>query len=271
VYQANRVGLLRWRLGRNPKLRDIDKIQALPPPGPQYNLEDAFTPLATDGIGRLYALNRRAVEVTVYPSPDNPTGQTKTWKLQFGPGRSPAKPLGIAVDPAGENVYVTTADCFVLKHRSDGTYLQNWPTLAYEPIRPGRPIGIAVDDADMVYVADVFHGIVQRFHSDGKLVDVWGKSPFAPEGDPGKESVSFSAPSGIAVDGMRCVYVSERDTRSIKKLKLGDDPVLLATWDAKVADIHITTESIAVDRAGNIYLPGGIDSVYRGKQTWRPR
>jgi hypothetical protein len=122
-----------------------------------------------------------------------------------------------------------------------------------------------VDDADIVYVAEEALNRIQKFRSDGTFVELWGKNAPRP--------MDFNAPVGIAIDGMRCIYVSERDTRLIKKLKLSGNHDLLATWDAKYADtdFDIRTEGITVDRVGNVYLPVGIDYFFKGEQTSRLR
>jgi hypothetical protein len=240
--------------------------------GTAYDYAQDCRPIASDGAGKIYELNRKDGIITVYPNPkNNIIGSENTWSLGDQQGRLPGKLEGIAVDRAGQNIYVTFSTAIsggVMKFRSNGTFLHSWSTQgvgANSSPTSGKPTAIAVDDADIVYVAEEALNRIQKFRSDGTFVELWGKNAPRP--------MDFNAPVGIAIDGMRCIYVSERDTRLIKKLKLSGNHDLLATWDAKYADtdFDIRTEGITVDRVGNVYLPVGIDYFFKGEQTSRLR
>jgi hypothetical protein len=255
--------------------------------GAAYDYAQDSRPIAADGAGRIYELDRKHGVITVFPDPrsfdrnlvvggDGADTNLGSWLIRDQQGRLLENLGGIAVDRAGQNVYVTFSTATsggVMKYRSDGTFLHSWSTQSLEVNRStfaGKPRGIAVDDVDMVYVAEEALHRVQKFRSDGTFEHLWGA------GYPNQPDITFAdfqgGPIGVAVDGMRCIYVTDRDDTLIKKLNLGGDQGLLATWDAAGLSFGSRAEGLAVDRVGNVYLPSRQPYLfYQGKPTLRPR
>ena len=131
-------------------------------------------------------------------------------------------PNGIALDDNG-NIYV--ADTFnhrVLKLSPDGLRLAAWGSEGSKGAEVGaaprfhRPWDIAVDADGNVFVTDRDNHRVQKLDPDGLILAVWGQ--FGHDGSVGSLP-QFDNPTGIAVDSLGNVYVSEGGNDRVQKLE----------------------------------------------------
>jgi hypothetical protein len=142
-------------------------------------------------------------------------------------------PWGVAVDVAGNSVYVTDElNNTIRQLTSSGT---NWvvTTIAGSAIFPGSsdgtndaagfhfPEGIAMDKVGRLYIADHYNQTIRQIVSIGTnwvvttLAGTAGNSGF---NDGTNGSAQFYYPNGIAIDGAGTLYVISVVTHTVRKI-----------------------------------------------------
>ena len=133
------------------------------------------------------------------------------------------------------------------------------------------PNGITVDAAGSIYVADTNNHRIRKITSAGVV------STFAGSGLTGYNTVggsadgistaaSFNKPQGIAIDAAGTIYVADTDNNKIRKITSAGVVTTLAgsgiygtTDGLGTAASFGNPKSLAVDTAGNVYVPGCCD------------
>jgi DNA-binding beta-propeller fold protein YncE len=114
-------------------------------------------------------------------------------------GAALASPMGVAVSPAGDRIYVTTSDAERVTTIFDrsGTPVGTLVPPDTEP--PGRvPLYVAVDAEGTVYVSDRLRGVIDRYSAAGAYL-----GPFSPKPGPPP------APLALAFDRAGNFYVTD--------------------------------------------------------------
>lgn len=175
--------------------------------------------VAVDNIGNVYVAelgNHRIQKLTV---------STNTWsewgKSGGGPGDALGEfntPIGVAVD-SDRNVYVADYS----NHRVQKLIVSTNTWSEWKKSDGGsgsdlgefnRPSGVAVDGSGNVYVADSGNHRIQKLTLSGNAWSEWGKSG----GGPGTGLGEFLTPTGIALDGIGNVYVTDSVNHRVQKL-----------------------------------------------------
>jgi DNA-binding beta-propeller fold protein YncE len=164
-------------------------------------------------------------------------------------------PHAVAID-RGCNSYVADSEHFqIIKLSSDGTVLGRWPMPGVRASgESSSPRGVAVDAQGNVYASDYPRDRVYKFSPQGQVVatlgDCPGGQPSCNPALPGR----FISPTGLAVDGIGNLYVSETAGARVQKFPAsGAAPVI---WDLKgkgLGDLFLPG-GLSVDQGGFVYL-----------------
>lgn len=143
----------------------VEKLIPDPPPG--YSPELALPgPLAVDGEGRLYMLDRANSAIVVCEP-----------EFKFVRLIRPLPPLqDFTLGPDGR-IYATDPLSFqVHVYGADGGLLESWGRRDPKSSEGFLlPYGITLDSAGFVYVTDALSDCVKKFDPQGKLVKIWGE------------------------------------------------------------------------------------------------
>ena len=123
-----------------------------------------------------------------------------------------------------------------------------------------KPFGVATDAAGNVYVADAVNNRIRMIGATSGMVGTFAGTGIAGASNV-TDSVSFSSPLGVAVDGTGNVYVADYENNLIRKITQAGVVSTLAGSGAKGADDGLDTaatfnlpEALAVDKTGNVYV-----------------
>jgi sugar lactone lactonase YvrE len=172
-------------------------------------------------------------------------------------------PMGIAVD-ANNNLYVADAENSAIREITplgDGTW--NVSTIA-DGTQLEVPYGVAVDSATNVYVADTYHEEIRKLTPSGSA---WTISTLAGNNTLGTNdgtgaAARFFSPSGITVDSLGNLYVTDDVNDTIRKVTGGGVVTTLAGSPQKPGSNDGTGGAarfsdlfgIAVDVSGNLFV-----------------
>lgn len=184
---------------------------------------------------------------------------------------------GIAVDGGG-NIYL--ADNHAIRRISaEGTVATIAGRVAESGYNDGpgaaarfnSPQGMAIDTAGNVYVADRDNNAIRKLTPAGVVSTVAGSGQTAGASDGKGSRARFFRPSGIAVDGLGNLFVSDTSNYTIRKISTDGAVSTIAgrAGEAGSADGSAAAarfgfvEGIAVDAAGNVYVADFASHVIR--------
>lgn len=115
------------------------------------------------------------------------------------PGAALASPMGVAVSPAGDRIYVTSSDADRVTTIFDRSGKAVGTLVPPDTEPPGRvPLYVAVDAEGAVYVSDRLRGVIDRYSAAGAYL-----GPFSPKSGPPP------APLALAFDRAGNFYVAD--------------------------------------------------------------
>jgi uncharacterized protein (TIGR03437 family) len=137
--------------------------------------------------------------------------------------------------------------------------------------------GVAVDAAGAVYIADMDNFRVRKVDTTGKISTVAGNGSFGFTGDnvPATQT-ALSSPTAVAVDGAGNLYIADLFNYRVRKVNpqgiittVAGTGVAGNSGDGGLATQarFETPESVAVDRAGNLYIADSANHVVRKVDT----
>jgi hypothetical protein len=174
------------------------------------------------------------------------------WGPPFGDFLNPD---GVAVDPAGDFVYIAdTGDDRIVELTTSGTYVDAWGTFGHGQGRFNGPVAIATDAYGDVYVADRGNNIIQKFSGSGRFLRQW----------------PFAVPRGVATDRAGHVFgLSDQYNRVHEWTADGRD---LAAWTATMPGNYFPgvyadpssndVKAIAVANDGSVLVGGDAVQSY---------
>ncbi len=149
-------------------------------------------------------------------------------------------PSDVAIAPNGD-IYVSDGygNSRVMRFGADGAFKQSWGTKGHRPGQFDLVHNIAIDGEGRVYVADRENRRVQVFDAEGRFLDQWKH---------------LGKPFGLCVDGDGNIYVT--DGEADKVYVVDHEGRILAEFGGTGDEPgrFRMAHSIAVDRAGNIYV-----------------
>jgi hypothetical protein len=185
-------------------------------------------------------------------------------------------PIAVAVDNAG-NVYVVDDDT-IRKVTPAGLVTTLAGVAGSEGSADGTgsaarfkfPNGVAVDTAGNVYVADMMNNTIRKITPAGVVTTLAGLAGNPGIGDGTGAAAKFFWPSGVAVDGMGVVYVSDEGSYTIRKVTPAGVVTTLAGGGSpgsadgtgSAAGFH-NAAGVAVDGAGNVYVSDSYENTIR--------
>jgi len=174
------------------------------------------------------------------------------------------EPIGIAVDTVG-NLYVAdernnririvtpSGEVSTLAGGEEGFADGQGSTARFN-----RPSGIAIDAVGNLYVTDYYNDRIRKVTPNGEVSTLaGGKEGFA---DGEGSAARFYAPSGIAIDAVGNLYVTDYYNNRIRKVTPNGEVSTLAGGEKGFADGEgsaarfYAPSGIAVDAAGNLYV-----------------
>ena len=217
--------------------------------------------LDVDAAGNLYVLDASAKQVQVYD------GQGKFLRSLAG-AKWFQRPAGLAVDPAGQRVYVVdTGGVTSQDHRvrvfdaRDGRHLLDIGTRGSGPGELNLPRDVAVGVDGMLYVVDGANFRVQVFKPDGAFVRVFGGI--------GRQGGQFSRPKEVAIDKTGNVYIVDSAFGNFQ-IFTKEGQLLLSVGSRSETDgmaKYMLPSGIAVDADGRVYV---VDQYFRKVDVYRP-
>jgi PKD repeat protein len=189
---------------------------------------------------------RRALFITTVQQATLTWGSYGTGTANFN------QPTSVAVDPAGQYVYVVDyGNNRVMKYTIAGVFVKQIGTSGTSGAIPGlgklyRPFGIAVDPTNTyVYVSDENH-YVHRFTTGGVTAGYLGGS--------GSTDGKFNTPKGITCDASGNIYVADTGNHRAQKFTSGGG--FLTKWGSwgNLAGQFKNPVDVTLDGSGNIYV-----------------
>ena len=246
--------------------------QGVTDPGPaSAALFNGPNGVAVDGAGNVYvsdAGNFLVRKITTAGFVDLVAGSGPGFSDQRGDLAAFQLIAGIAVDAAGNNIYVSDAgnhrirqitrqgDVSTLAGQDNPGNTDGGPGIASF----GYPAGIAVDASGIVYVGDKANHRIRQVISGGVVIPLAG-SGIPAFMDGGAAIAAFKFPTGVAVDAAGNVYVADLGTHRIREIGIttvvstfaGDGQGGYLEGTGTGARFH-APDGIAVDAAGNVYV-----------------
>jgi hypothetical protein len=193
---------------------------------------------------------------------------------QFGGafGNISTEPVGVAVDPASNDAYVTdTANNRVEYFQSSGGYVGQFEGAGTPAGSFSGPRGIAVDGSDYVYVEDTGHSAIDKFSSTGTFqCQITGlasaaikECDSAGSGTPdGGLSLSGSLGAGLAVDPVGNVYVADTGHNVVDEFSASG--AFVRQFGAGTIS---SPQAVAVDANADLFVVSGGSTIYQYNAT----
>jgi sugar lactone lactonase YvrE len=188
-------------------------------------------------------------------------------------------PTGVAVDSSG-TAYVTDASYnTVQKITPTGLTSRLAGSPGFAGMHDGagiialfnQPGGNAIDSTGNLFVADTGNATIRKIAPDGTVSTLAGAPASRGNQDGTGASASFSAPSGVAVDGAGNVYVADAFGQVIRKITSAGVVTTLAGSPGARGEADGTggaarfnhPTSVAVDSAGTVYVADAYNDTIR--------
>jgi sugar lactone lactonase YvrE len=164
---------------------------------------------------------------------------------------------GIAADVAG-NLYVSDGDDLIRKITPDSLVSTFAGIFDRQGFVNGQclksefnyPIGIAIDASGNMYVADSGNNLIRKISTSGQVSTFAGGGySTTGYGDGTGTNASFNTPTGIAMDNLGNLYVSDVGDGSIRKIT----PQAVVTTIVPLGPFERPT-GLAVDASNNLYV-----------------
>lgn len=163
---------------------------------------------------------------------------------QDGPGSSALfqSPADVAIDALG-NLYVADAFNHRIRKISPAGTVSTLAGSGQPGYQDGAgssaqftvPMAVAVDGAGKVYVADMGNNRIRTVAADGTVGTLAGSGKVGGANGPGS-SASFSSPSGLAVDALGNVFVTEAGSHNVRHVAPNGNVDLVAGSGMGYAD-----------------------------------
>ncbi len=182
-------------------------------------------------------------------------------------------PNGIASDAAG-NIYVAEGSNRTVRKVTPAGVVTTFAGAAGQfgsadgvggAARFGYPDSLATDAAGNVYVSDGDNFNIRKIASDGTVSTLAGQTGYPGWTNGTGSDAQFTSPAGMAVDSAGNLYVADRDGPTIRKITPAGVVTTYAGREGQSASIDgppdvarlIRPESVAIDRAGNLFVTDG--------------
>jgi sugar lactone lactonase YvrE len=115
-----------------------------------------------------------------------------------------------------------------------------------------NPQAVAVDPGGNVYVADRGNNVIRKILTTGRVVTLAGTKT-AGYVDATDEAASFNNPSGLVVDNVGNVYVSDQGNAAIRKITSTGAVSTIAGGNTQTTLLNLPS-AIAMDATGNLFI-----------------
>ena len=181
-------------------------------------------------------------------------------------------PNGVAVDSLG-NIYIADSYNNRIRRLSNNGILK---TIAGDSIQGysgdgglatvaslNRPTSVAVDNGGNVYIADYGNNRIRKVDVNHIITTVAGNGFSAYNGDGGKANITSLNPSGIAVDFIGNLYISDFSNNRIRKVDTGGIITTIAGGFGNgfngdgilaVSATLWNPKGVSLDSSGNLYI-----------------
>ena len=185
-------------------------------------------------------------------------------------------PVGIALDSAGD-IFITDNVDNTVREISATTGIITTVISNESTPSPGfnGPVGIAIDGSGNLFIADTGnHRVVKLTIGSGTISTVAGNGAAGSSGDDGPAtSAALNYPAGVTLDSAGNLYINDALSNNIRKVSaatgiistvVGDGTAGYSGDGGAAVDAEINDPGgVAVDSAGNLYIPDASNSVVR--------
>ena len=185
-------------------------------------------------------------------------------------------PVGIALDSAGD-IFITDNVDNTVREISATTGIITTVISNESTPSPGfnGPVGIAIDGSGNLFIADTGnHRVVKLTIGSGTISTVAGNGAAGSSGDGGPAtSAALNYPAGVTLDSAGNLYINDALSNNIRKVSAATGIISTVAGDGTAGysgdggaavDAEINDPGgVAVDSAGNLYIPDASNSVVR--------